>query len=165
MMNDIEQLAQKIKPVIAFDFPSESGYKLYSRFLENDLKEPLHKITQYEQSTNGFLCEIEAIDLWNIAYTWQPKPVQFAQNISPYDYFIAKSRYGAPSVFKPAIGEVLQCIPERFLEKTIAFEIDPHDKSVWNCSVDSVHTFLVRVFQDRKQAEDDIHNQLQEKNL
>ncbi len=69
-----------------------------------------------------------------------------------YDYFIAKSRYAAPSFFKPSIAEVLECIPERLKDRSIAFEINPHGKSAWHCSQDGYHTFLVRVFEDQEKA-------------
>lgn len=156
-MTDIKELAQTVKPVVAFDFPKTSGYDLYNRFLKNELPDLLYNITDYEQSPNGYLCHIMPVDLWKIAYTWKPKPATFADNITPFDYFIAKSYYGAPSLFKPSIAEVLQCIPKRLLKNIIAFEINPHKKSTWHCAVEPTHTFLVRAFRDREIAEEEFY--------
>ncbi|MEE9215735.1 MAG: hypothetical protein V3U54_13350 [Thermodesulfobacteriota bacterium] len=143
------------KPVVAFDFPGTSGLEIYSKFLNGKLEKPIHENYAYKETENGYLCYIEPVDHWRIAYTWEPKPVTFANNITPYDYFIGKSHYGAPSLFKPSIGEVLENMPEHLKVESIAFEIDPHDKSVWNCSIDGYHTFLVRVFKDRSKINEE----------
>ncbi len=161
-MNEVEHRAQKIKPVVAFDFYEPSGLELYSRFAKGGKIVPLYDKASYTQSANGYLCYIEPVDLWKEAYTWDPRPAQFAMDISPYEYFIAQSRYGAPSFFKPSIGEVLNCLPDHLVEKTIAFEINPYDKSVWHCSIDGYHTFLVRVFQDRAKREEERYRSMDE---
>ena len=162
-MKKIEELYKKIKPVVAFDFPNISTNELLSKWVTVQLRTPIYKQIHFNQSENGYLCYIEPVDLRSVAYTWNPKPTTFALNLSPSGYFMAKSKYGAPSFFKPSIAEVLEYLPQYSLEKTIAFEINPYTKSVWHCAVDGYHTFLVRAFQDKAQADYALFKELREK--
>ncbi len=74
-------------------------------------------------SRNG-LWYIKPVDLFDVAYTWNPKPVsrvrglRFFRMITTYHSF---SYYG---LFKPSIGEVLAQIPDKFLGRVSAFLIE-----------------------------------------
>jgi hypothetical protein len=134
-----------IKPVVAFEFP-------YSNVREVlNCKGLLHENLHYQTNENGYLCYIEDVDPDRVAFTWGPKPTKLAEELVYYGYFVGRSRFGAPSLFKPSINEVLNSMPIRDREKVVAFEVDPQEKSVWNTSSEGYHYFLVKTFTEYRE--------------
>ena len=69
------------------------------------------------------ICYIEPVDLFNVAYTWDPKPAEEAKGLKVLCDITTYHGYGYYGCFKPSIAEVLAQIPAEHLDKVIAFEI------------------------------------------
>lgn len=74
-------------------------------------------------SVNGEKRYIRPVDLFSIAYTWDPKPAKQARGLYPYRDITTYHRWGYYGFFKPSIAEVLAQIPEACVDETVAFEI------------------------------------------
>jgi hypothetical protein len=68
-------------------------------------------------------CYIKPVDLFKIAYTWDPKPASKANGLKALCDITTYHAYGYYGCFKPSIAEVLAQIPQEHLEKVVAFEI------------------------------------------
>ncbi len=97
----IRELGERIKPVMMF---ARRGQRL-------------------SRSGRGFLYYLEPVDLFGIAYTWDPKPTTRATGLRTLTDITTYHSWGHYSLFKPSIAEVLAVIPEQFLDKVVAFEI------------------------------------------
>jgi len=102
------------------------------------------------------LFEIEPVHPRKIAYTWEPKPIGGPRHdIACFDAIRTYHKYGAPSLFKPSIAEVIAQIPEDVVDKTVAFEIiDYYDLDCTHC-IDPYHVVLTRLFMNRIQWEEE----------
>ena len=68
-------------------------------------------------------CYIKPVDLFDIAYTWEPKSADKATCLNPLCDITTYHTYGYYGMFKPSIAEVLAQIPAEHLDKVAAFEI------------------------------------------
>ena len=66
---------------------------------------------------------IKEVDLFNIAYTWEPKQDVPAEGLKVVKTITTYHGYGYYGFFKPSIAEVLAQIPAELLDKVVAFEI------------------------------------------
>lgn len=66
---------------------------------------------------------IKPVDLFKVAYTWDPKLAKRAVNLEPVRDITTYHTFGYYGFFKPSIAEVLAQIPADLLEKVVAFEI------------------------------------------
>lgn len=66
---------------------------------------------------------IEPCDPRFVAYTWDAKPAGKAKHITPLETITTYHRFGYYGFFKPSVAEVLAQIPERLLDRVVAFEI------------------------------------------
>ena len=66
---------------------------------------------------------IKPVDLFGIAYTWDPEPAGRAKGLKPLCDITTYHTYGYYGFFKPSIAEVLAQIPKEYLDKVVAFEI------------------------------------------
>lgn len=97
----IRELADKIKPVVRFAHGAEGPFL----------------------SAKGFPYYIEPVDLFRIAYAWDPKPTEEATQFKPICDITTFHTYAYYGFFKPTIAEVLSQIPDEYLDTVIAFEI------------------------------------------
>jgi hypothetical protein len=99
---------------------------------------------------------IKPVDLFNIAFTWDPKPAFFEpKNLKPLRDITTYHRWAYYGFFKPSIAEVLAQIPAELLEEVVAFEIieQPEtaddfskDEETNNAFNDGFHTAKTRLF-------------------
>jgi len=66
---------------------------------------------------------IKEVDLFNVAYTWNPKPTKPATGLEPIQDIKTYHEYGYYGLFKPSIAEVLAQIPEKLLKEVVAFQL------------------------------------------
>lgn len=70
---------------------------------------------------------IKPCDLETTAFTWDPDLVEQAKGLTEIDSIVTYHSYGAPSLFKPDISEVLRQIPGELAGKVTAFMTDTDD--------------------------------------
>ncbi|MBI4118791.1 MAG: hypothetical protein HY452_00830 [Parcubacteria group bacterium] len=97
----IKELAKRIKPVVRF---ARGANGLF-------------------ESSEGHLFHIKPVDLFGIAYTWDPKPTDKATGLKRLCDIRTYHTYGYYGFFKPSIAEVLAQIPTEHLTEVVAFEI------------------------------------------
>lgn len=68
-------------------------------------------------------CFIEPVDLFDVSYTWGPRPADKATGLKPLREITTYHTYGYYGMFKPSIAEVLAQIPAEYLDMVVAFEI------------------------------------------
>lgn len=68
-------------------------------------------------------CYIKPVDLFKIAYTWDPKPAGKAKGLRKLRDITTYHTYSYYGFFKPSIAEVLAQIPEEHVNEVVAFEI------------------------------------------
>ena len=102
------------------------------------------------RDSNGFLFNIEPVNIWDIAYTWEPKPVgePVYGRLHAVDIIRTYHSWGAPSLFKPSIAEVLAQIPIRYVHKISNFHILNGDMDVRHVLSDGYHAVLTKLFTD-----------------
>lgn len=66
---------------------------------------------------------ISAVDLFEVAYTWDPKPTKKAEHLKEIQKIRTYHGYGYYGLFKPSCAEVLAQIPKSLLGRVVAFEI------------------------------------------
>jgi hypothetical protein len=71
----------------------------------------------------GTLFFIDAVDPFNVAYTWDPKPTDEATGLKDLREITTYHSFSYHGFFKPSIAEVLAQIPEEHLDTVVAFEI------------------------------------------
>lgn len=72
---------------------------------------------------------IKSVDLYQVAYTWEPVPVRRAYGLKVLCDMKTYHRFDYCGFFKPTLAEVLAQIPEAYVEKAIAFEIVSQPKT------------------------------------
>ena len=97
---EIRERFKKIKPVVRF----AKGIRLF-------------------KSSEGYPYFIKQVDLFRIAYTWDPKPKKVAKNLKSLCDITTYHSWAYYGCFKPSIAEVLAQIPDEHLDKVVAFEI------------------------------------------
>jgi hypothetical protein len=97
----IEELGGRIRPVVRFALGKDGLFR----------------------SHKGHPHYIEPVDLFGIAYTWDPKPTTQVSGLKPLADIRTYHTYGYQGFFKPSIAEVLAQIPEEHLDQVVAFEI------------------------------------------
>lgn len=85
-----------------------------------ELAERIKPVVQFGQENR---CYIKPVDLFNIAYTWDPKVADKATGLKSLCDITTYHTYGYYGFFKPSIAEVLAQIPAEHLDKVVAFEI------------------------------------------
>jgi len=66
----------------------------------------------------------EEVDLYDEAYTWDPKTHVFkARGLFCEQNIIAFSKFGFHGFFKPSVAEVITCIPDDLIKNIHAFQI------------------------------------------
>jgi hypothetical protein len=128
-----------------------------SRINEERVKANLH----IKPLVNGSY--IEEVDSISKSYIWDPKKTTVAKDLVPFQVIAAKSYFGHHGFFKPSVGEVIDCIPDVWLNETAAFEIIGN--IVTN---DDHHAFNVQLYKDAELSKNDwqkrlIHYYLQNK--
>lgn len=76
---------------------------------------------------DGELVEIDRVDPVDVAYLWDPTYLGVAQDMEPVVDIRTFHTYGAPSLFKPSIGEVIRQIPPALLDDIDAFSLSFDD--------------------------------------
>jgi hypothetical protein len=84
----------------------------------------------------GGLRYIEPVDLFGIAYTWDPEPAGKASGLVLLRDIRTYHSYGYYGLFKPNIAEVIAQVPEEDLEEAVAFEIIEHPELASDLSKD-----------------------------
>lgn len=85
-----------------------------------ELAERIKPIVQFPREGK---CYIKPVDLFGIAYTWDPKSADKATGLKPLCDITTYHTYSYHGFFKPSIAEVLAQIPAEHLDKVVAFEI------------------------------------------
>ena len=94
-----------------------------SRGRINKLAKRIKPVIQFTHSIFRGKRYIKPVDLFGVAYTWDPKPRRRARNLKPLCDITTYHAYGYYGCFKPSVAEVLAQIPKEYLDKVIAFEI------------------------------------------
>jgi len=120
----ILELSQRIKPVMRFRRIHEvirknPGEK--STIIEEE--HPRGELRRAELDGVGMAYYIEDPNLFDVAYTWEPKPTTRATGLRPVRDIITYHAWGYYALFKPSIAEVLAQIPAELCEQVVAFEI------------------------------------------
>lgn len=87
------------------------------------IKELAERIRPVVEFARKGKCYIEPVDLFRIAYTWDPKSADKAKGLKPLCDITTHHTFGYHGFFKPSIAEVLAQIPAEHLDKVVAFEI------------------------------------------
>jgi hypothetical protein len=74
------------------------------------------------QDRSGELYYIHSVDARSIAFTWDPYPTDLATDLVELARIQTLHTYGYHGMFKPSVAEVLEQIPEEYLDETVAFE-------------------------------------------
>ncbi|MEK7609440.1 MAG: hypothetical protein AAB476_03105 [Patescibacteria group bacterium] len=90
---------------------------------EECIKELAERIKPVVQFARKGKCYIKPVDLFGVAYTWDPKPMDKATRIKPICDIRTYHTYSYHGMFKPSIAEVLAQIPADHVDKVVAFEI------------------------------------------
>jgi len=116
----IRELAKRIKPVVRFSISLPGGFLFYP---------------------DGIPFYIRKVDLFDIAYTWSPKPRWPATRLTPLQDITTYHSWGHYSLFKPSIAEVLAQIPANLLDRVVAFEIikQPETADDLNQNIEAMH--------------------------
>lgn len=85
-----------------------------------ELAERIKPVVQFARKGR---CYIKLVDLFKIAYTWDPKSADKATGLKSLCDITTYHTYGYYGMFKPSIAEVLAQIPAEHLDKVVAFEI------------------------------------------
>jgi hypothetical protein len=96
----LKKLAKRIRPVVRFAEGAKGKFP----------------------DPRGVLYYIKPVHLRTGAFTWAPKPGRKAGKLRLVDTIQTYHEYGAPSLFKPSVAEVLAQIPEKHLKNIVAFE-------------------------------------------
>jgi hypothetical protein len=110
-----------------------------SKELIEELAETIHPVVEFD----GKKYFIEKVDLFGIAFTWDPKKTEEAvglKEVATITTFHSWAYYG---FFKPTIAEILNQIPEDLRYKVKAFEIVdwPREASDFNKTEESAAAF------------------------
>ena len=98
----IRELAQRIVPLVRFAEGEDGLFR----------------------SSGGFQYVIEPPDPFNVAYTWDPKPVaRVTKPLVKLRDITTHHGYAYYGFFKPSVAEVLAQIPDDLIDKVVAFEI------------------------------------------
>jgi len=136
---ELDWLYSRIKPVIRYGI----------KFRKNG------KIDPSEVDVDGLPFYIKDVDPREWAFTWGPKSTRQADDIERLDDIITYHTYGAPSLFKPSVAEVLAQIPEEYLEKTVAFEVRAENLREWNHVEEGgkyYHVTMTRLYQKKRRC-------------
>ncbi len=96
----IQELATRIKPIVRF-----SGQ------------------TRLRISPKGEAYYIEPVDLFEVAFTYNPKATEKASGLKALCEIRTYHEIEGPWSFVPSIAEVLAQIPPKYLAEVVAFEI------------------------------------------
>ena len=97
----LKKLVAQIKPVIRFAEGRKGLFK----------------------SPEGHLYYIKKVNPRTMSYLWDPKPTDKAEGLVEFERITTYDEYGASSLFKPSIAEVLAQIPKSYRDKVVAFEL------------------------------------------
>lgn len=90
---------------------------------EERIRELADRIKPVVQFARKGKCYIQPVDLFGVAYTWEPKPADKATGLKSLCDITTYHTYGYYGFFKPSVAEVLAQIPAEHLDKVVAFEI------------------------------------------
>ena len=92
--------------------------ELYSRI------KPVVRFYRGELSEDGRgkLYHIKKVNPFNIAFTWDPKPLKIARGLEKIIDIETLHTWGYYGIFKPSIEEVLAQIPREYIDRVSAFE-------------------------------------------
>lgn len=133
--NVIRKLAETIKPVVSKNARGEVGLDV-----------------------EGNLFYIKPVDLFEIAYTWDPKVTERARGLVKLKDITTYHTYGYYGLFKPSIAEVIAQIPEELLESVVAFEIIESPTTAEDFNKDlaafnaGYHVATTRLYRSRKSS-------------
>ena len=85
-----------------------------------ELSELIRPVVQFDGKGGRY---IKPVDLFGIAYTWDPEPEDRATGLVSLCDITTYHSYGYHGFFKPSIAEVLAQIPNEYVGKVVAFEI------------------------------------------
>jgi hypothetical protein len=101
-------------------------------------------------------CYIEPVDLFTIAYTWDPKRARKAVGLEQICDITTYHTWAYYGFFKPTISEVLAQIPAAHLEAVSAFEIIKRPENADDLNKEKValnagyHVAVTRLYRAKK---------------
>src|SRR6185295_13661391 len=104
----IHELAQRIKPVVRMA-RVKTSYRHHSDGSMSVIHRR-HKRGKWRTWPNGKLFNLKSVDLFDIAYTWDPQPTrppEKATGLHPLCEITTYHTYGYHGMFKPSIAEVI----------------------------------------------------------
>lgn len=125
----LEDLVDKIKPVVRC-----------SKFLYTDTVEL--------NPEGDLLCYLEDVDPRVDNFVQKPKLGKIAEGLKHFKTIKTYHKYGVPVVFSPTVAEVLAQIPEKYLDKVVAFETIYYGLSHENL-VDDYHVTVTRLYKKK----------------
>jgi len=75
------------------------------------------------ESGEGIPYYIKPVHPRNVSYLWNAKPVKMAAGLATLTDITTYHTYGYHGFFKPSIAEVIAQIPEKHIDRIMAFEI------------------------------------------
>jgi len=125
----LESLVKKIRPVV-------KCFKL----LDTDILEAHPK--------GDLLCYIEDVDPVGDSFLRNPKPERLAKDLKHLADIKTYHKFSVPVVFSPFVAEVLAQIPEKYLDKVVAFETISEGFTYENL-VDDYHVTITRLYKKK----------------
>lgn len=126
---EILRRAERIKPVVRFAIDSKGKLHRDDSAMTGEMRLTesggLFKCNGEPYWNFDGLYYIRPVDLFNTAFTWDPKPTKRAEPELVRLDDIITHHYFAGAFFKPTQAEVLGQIPSEQLEKVVAFETIP----------------------------------------
>lgn len=122
----LETLVDKIKPVVRC-----------SRLLNTEMVR--------SDPEGDLLCYIEDVDPRVDDFVYNPKPVRVAEGLKHLADIKTYHKFSVPVAFNPVVAEVLAQIPEKYLDKVVAFETVSHGLNEDNL-VDDYHVTVTRLY-------------------
>lgn len=86
----------------------------------NELYSRIKPVYEYKRR----LYYMKDVDLFNIAFTWDPKPLKPASGLEKIVDIETLHTWAFYGFFKPTIEEVLCQIPKEYINRTIAFRTE-----------------------------------------
>lgn len=118
---------------------------LIPKLPEKELLERARRIKPMALNEKGKPHFIKPCDIQTRAFTWDPEFTEPAKGLNEIDSITTYHSYGAPSLFKPDISEVLAQIPPAVLDQVTAFMTDVDDAQQFSAG-GSHHRAITRLF-------------------
>jgi hypothetical protein len=130
-------LSKRIQPVMAFRKvrkPTEGGFELIQDGITH------HYVETFPDDKKATLLFVDQRDLSQNTFLIDPKPLAIAKDLIPLAQIT--TYHTGDFFFKPSAAEVLEQIPDDYLEKTVAYLVNSTDDLIALGGIHEVTTQL-----------------------